>query len=485
MSVPSLYMSLPVPSVGTTDGPQYAIDINSCMSVIDAHDHTPGNGVQITPSGLDINAELTVNNNDITAIKSARFQIQGSPLSGPSDLGCLYESGVDLYFNDGNGNQIQITSGGGIAGTPGSISGLVSPASASYSAVSGKFVWQSAALTAANMDFGSAIMRNGSASSFGLTLSPPTLGSNYSLVLPPLPVSQKFMTLDASGNMSAPWAVDNSSLEIASSTTLQVKAGGITAAMLSSGIMTILAITTYSSGSGTHTTNSEASGVLIFGRGGSGGGGGGGADTIGGFGAGGGGGGGGAASFSVYKTVSPSTGYAYSIGQGGAGGAGGTFNNNNAATGSNGTSTTLGSLVAFPGVGGGVGGSWGSLASNNLGGAGRSGLFISGAGGTGGTGSLGGGGGGNGSSGGLSLTSPSVASGGTGDAIAGGGAGGGGGTGDGVGATGANGNVLTVPTTATSGGGGGGGSGSGDGTGGPGGTGGAGSDGYLTIIEFG
>lgn len=196
-------MNLPVPVVGDEAGPQYAIDINTCMNQIDAHNHTSGSGVQITPSGLNINADLPFSSNNLTGIRSARFTAQGAPLALAADLGCLYVSGVDLYYNDENGNQVRITQSGGVAGTSGSIAGLVAPASATYVALSNTFVWQSAASTAAIMDFRSAIYRNSSASSFGLTLQAPSLGSDYTLTLPTIPGSNSFMTLSSAGVMGA------------------------------------------------------------------------------------------------------------------------------------------------------------------------------------------------------------------------------------------------------------------------------------------
>ncbi len=227
MSSISPNMSLVLPGVGVTIGPQWATDLNSSLSILDGHNHSAGSGVQITPSGLDINSELSFKANNATELRSVRMTIQAAPLALATDLGCLYVSGVDLYFNDENGNQIQITDNGGIAGTPGSISNLTSPASASYVSGTGTFVWQSNTNVAANLDAASIILRNTTASSNGLTLSPPTLSSNYSIVLPALPASVKFMTLDNSGNMAATYGVDNSTIEI-SSNNLQLKDGGIT-----------------------------------------------------------------------------------------------------------------------------------------------------------------------------------------------------------------------------------------------------------------
>jgi hypothetical protein len=229
-------MSLPIPGVGVTDGPTWASDINASLTLVDQHDHTSGKGAQIPPAGLNINSDLSFQNNNAIALRSSRYQVNASPLALASDLGTTYVSGVDLYYNDVNGNQIRITQSGGVAGTPGSISNLVPPASATYVGGSSKFVWQSNTNTAADMDFGSAILRNLTVSSFALTLQPPTLSSNYSITLPTLPVSQKIMTLDASGNMAAPYTIDNSSLEIAANV-IQVKAAGIQGTMLNSNVV--------------------------------------------------------------------------------------------------------------------------------------------------------------------------------------------------------------------------------------------------------
>lgn len=224
-TINSANMTLPVPVVGSDPGPQYATDINSCLTIIDGHDHSTGSGVPINPTGLNINSDLTFNNNDAYSLRSVRFQTQASPLALASDIGCLYESGVDLYYNDGLGNQIRITQSGGITGTPGSISNLTPPATANYVAGNQTFVWQSAVNTPANLDAGFIILRNNSAGSKGLTLQPPAaMASDYTITLPALPSTQSFVTLDASGAMSAPWTVDGTSIVITGN---QIKLGSL------------------------------------------------------------------------------------------------------------------------------------------------------------------------------------------------------------------------------------------------------------------
>lgn len=199
-TVLSPVMNMPVPVPGADPGPQYAFDLNSCFSILDQHDHTVGLGNPITPSAMLINADLPMGSNNITNLRSARFNAQSSPLALPADIGCAYVSGVDLWYNDVSGNQIQITALGGVAGTPGSIANLVSPASASYVAGSKTFVFQSNVNQAANIDGASYILRN-IPGTFGLTLSPPALGSNYTITLPTLPGTPSFMTIDSSGNI--------------------------------------------------------------------------------------------------------------------------------------------------------------------------------------------------------------------------------------------------------------------------------------------
>ena len=195
-------MLLPVPIVGVDPGPQYAIDIDSCLAIIDSHNHSIGSGVQITPAGLNISSDLTMMSNNLISVRSVRFAPQSSPINLATDIGVIYESGVDLYYNDGSGNQIRITQGGNVAGSSGTITGLPSgTASASYGA--GVFTFQAATNTPANLDGGSIVLRNNVANSNGLTLSPPnSMPSNFTITLPSLPGLASFVLIDASGTMS-------------------------------------------------------------------------------------------------------------------------------------------------------------------------------------------------------------------------------------------------------------------------------------------
>lgn len=207
-TINSANMNMPVPVVGQDPGPQWATDVNSCFGIIDQHDHTSGYGVPITPLGLNINSDLTFNSHNLITARSVRFNPYtsiGTFIPTAADLGCLLEVGVDLYYIDGSGNQIRITQSGSVAGASGTITGLPSgTASASYNSISGTFVFQSATLTPANIDGASFILRNNTASSKGLTLSPPSaMGADFTLTLPSKPGATSFVTLDSSGGFGA------------------------------------------------------------------------------------------------------------------------------------------------------------------------------------------------------------------------------------------------------------------------------------------
>lgn len=192
-------MNLPVPSVGVDFGPDWANNLNASLSIIDQHNHSSGSGVQITPNGLNINSDLSFISNNAINIRSSRYTPQLSVLSGASDLGCVYVSGADLYYNDTSGNQVRITSGGSVNAT----SSGISSGSATASFVASVLVVNAASNTPANIQVASILLGNNISGSNYLTLSPPSaMGSNFSLILPNVPASTSFLQIDNSGNIS-------------------------------------------------------------------------------------------------------------------------------------------------------------------------------------------------------------------------------------------------------------------------------------------
>lgn len=199
-------MDLPVPQVGLDSGPQYATDINTCLTLIDGHNHSPGYGVPISSSGINLTTDLPVNSNNLTLVRSVRFTPQSVAIPATSpDIGSVYVAGLDLWYNDLAGNQVQLTSGGLVNATSSGISD--GTASATFSA--GVLVVDAAANTPANIQAASLLMGNNVANSHYLTLSPPSaMGANYNVTLPALPSSTSFMLMNTSGVMSASVTLD-------------------------------------------------------------------------------------------------------------------------------------------------------------------------------------------------------------------------------------------------------------------------------------
>lgn len=231
-------MGLLIPTVGQETGPEWASDLNNSLLTVDQHDHSTGSGVAITPAGLNINSDLSIASNNLLSVLNTRFTVQTSADTSAANRGSLSvvanagSSGInDLYYIDGNGSAIAITTNGSVNGGAGSISGLPS-GTASASFASGTFTFNQATSTRANLDLASAVLRNSTASSFGLTLSPPSLTSSYTLTLPGQPLfssasAPAIMTMDTSGAMSTSVRPDDSTITVSSSI-MKVKDAGIT-----------------------------------------------------------------------------------------------------------------------------------------------------------------------------------------------------------------------------------------------------------------
>ena len=122
MSTTTTNMSLIQPAVGVTVGPTWSSELNTSLGLIDTHDHTSGKGVQITPSGLNINADLEFNQNDATELRTLAFD-SGSAATTTGDTRALYHSGGDIYWRNATGTAVQITDGTSVKTAAGSITG--------------------------------------------------------------------------------------------------------------------------------------------------------------------------------------------------------------------------------------------------------------------------------------------------------------------------------------------------------------------------
>ena len=114
MSFTTTNMSLVIPSVLTDVGPTYATLIDAAFVTLDAHNHSSGSGVQITPSGLNISSDLTFNQNNATNLRTARLYNNSSITLGVNDKTCLYALNGELYYEDAAGNTVQVTLSGSL-----------------------------------------------------------------------------------------------------------------------------------------------------------------------------------------------------------------------------------------------------------------------------------------------------------------------------------------------------------------------------------
>lgn len=117
MATTFMNLSLPTPTV--TLGPTWATELNTALEAIDEHDHTSGKGSQIPTAGLNINEDLDFNSQRIFDLKSTKFINNASTLTGSLHVGSVYMKDSNLYFTNGSGVAVQITSGGSIVSTPG------------------------------------------------------------------------------------------------------------------------------------------------------------------------------------------------------------------------------------------------------------------------------------------------------------------------------------------------------------------------------
>ena len=182
-------MNLIVPDVGATSGPSYATQLNTALDVVDAHDHTPGKGARIPPSGLNINADLPFNSNDAVSLRSTRYVAQTGVLAAADDRNCISSVNGNLYWNNANGVAVQITAGNGLnfasLGTIGGDYGAAGvTASAVYTDSLKTFSWLQAASQYAKMGMADLSLYSTTASTLAVTLKANAATAAYDFVMP-------------------------------------------------------------------------------------------------------------------------------------------------------------------------------------------------------------------------------------------------------------------------------------------------------------
>lgn len=209
--ITTTYMQLTLPEVGVTPGPTWADAVeglNYIIGIIDAHDHTLNKGTLVPVSGLNINADLDLLAFSLLGAKKLTLESQISSLSTNNSL---YSLNGELYFIDGSGTGVPITSGGSLAiGATGTINITAGSPTFIYSEPSGTgsgvLVLSEASPMRMDIDCAKIKIRehaSGGLKSYIGLQSPSALASDYDLTLPTgLPASTGVATVSNTGIMA-------------------------------------------------------------------------------------------------------------------------------------------------------------------------------------------------------------------------------------------------------------------------------------------
>jgi hypothetical protein len=217
-------MGLPVPVVAQDPGPDWATNVNACLSIVDQHNHSPGSGAPLAISSLAVTQDFSMNGYNLVNVQGIQFQNLGFT---PANLGFIYEKGGDLFYNDGSGNVIQITRLGSVNAGGGSISGLPSgTAGVAYSA--GSYYFYQATNTPAPLVGGSIKINGNTLGANGVTLNASAgMGADYSLQLPATAPAQGYSLVTVDGLQDLGWLEHFPITGIAGTTASATYGGGV------------------------------------------------------------------------------------------------------------------------------------------------------------------------------------------------------------------------------------------------------------------
>jgi hypothetical protein len=230
-------MGLELPTLHVTQDPVWSQELLDDLSLLDAHNHTLGNGVQIPTAAININADLSFSSFNSVSTRSFRFVNEGAVLSTASDLRCVYVKSGDFWYNFSSSQHVQITSGSGvnIAGTGGFQGDYITQFAVAYfNNTSNLFYYTNSSGAFSNSQIANLFLTN--PTNVTVELIPPA--NSYTITFPTaLPAATKIMSLDASGVIGDVYDVNNSTVQVASNN-LQVVPLSINATYLAPNTIT-------------------------------------------------------------------------------------------------------------------------------------------------------------------------------------------------------------------------------------------------------
>lgn len=114
-TTPNMNLILPTPTVEA--GPEWAAELNAALVKVDSHDHSSGFGRKVTPAGMDINANLDVQQHALIGATKVGLVNQPAALSGVSNANSISIVNGNLYVTNSGGVAVQITNGTSVLST--------------------------------------------------------------------------------------------------------------------------------------------------------------------------------------------------------------------------------------------------------------------------------------------------------------------------------------------------------------------------------
>ena len=199
----SALMGMEIPAPGDA-GPTWATNLQEALEIVDAHDHSAGKGTKVTPAGINVNVDLEMNLQDLTEVRTVRFDSTAVTIAG-TDRRALYNIGGELAYIDEAGNITTITNNGSVNGVAGSIDGMGSTtADVTYSDATDTFSFTSNTGFPAKGDFSTVRIAEHVAAGKGPILtSNAATAADYNWIFPAaLPAANRLLCLDAAGDLT-------------------------------------------------------------------------------------------------------------------------------------------------------------------------------------------------------------------------------------------------------------------------------------------
>ncbi len=196
-----------IPTVGVTAGPTYAQQINAALEEIRAT-----LDAKVTPAGMDISSNLSFLSGSTyfaaVDLERTNYENKTAGISAATFPRSLYVVSGNLFYNDGSGNAIQLTTGGTVnVSTAGGITGTgygTGGVELNWNAGTTQFRFKSGAGTDdyADVVCDDLLLRDGSGNAVSLTAQ--AMASDYTVTLPAaVPAAQAIVQMTNAGALVA------------------------------------------------------------------------------------------------------------------------------------------------------------------------------------------------------------------------------------------------------------------------------------------